>query len=124
MSYPTSQQLAELRAAFAEAEGVQVVHPTDGGAFQSEREMGIGWRQPHRGELSWNGFATAGLMRQRTAELRGRAYPGLSGSAVDELERTYGIPYAWRMTLDQWPELPQPTWGGFTAEALEAVSDA
>lgn len=109
---PTSKQLQELRDAFAEAEGINVFPPEDGGAWATERELGI----VPRGVAPY----PIGLMD----ESRGRAYPGLSDAEADTLEKLYGIPFAWRMTLDQWPELPQPTWGGFTAEALEAVSDA
>lgn len=106
MTYPTSAQLQELRDAFAEAEGINVFGPEEGGAWDTERTMGIGYRGAVHGivpDLSWS-------MSRWIGEMRERVYPGLSGSAVDELERTYGIPYAWRATLDQWPELPQPRW--------------
>lgn len=101
MKYPDANDLQQLRDAFAEAEGIMVFGPDEGGAWETERTMGIGYR-------GW-------LNHARGIEpARERSYPGLSGTAVDELERTFGMPYAWRMSLDQWPELPQPTW----AEAL------
>lgn len=91
-------ELQAMREAFAEAEGIEVFGPDDGGAWQTERAMGIGAR-------GW----TPGV-QGRIDVARERAYPGFGWAPVDELERTYGIPYAWRVGLDQWPELPQPTW--------------
>lgn len=107
----TSQQLQELRDAFAEAEGINVFGPEDGGAWQTERAMGIGYRVLNDWPLLDSRPVTVNASAEM-GELRERAYPGLSGTAVDELERTFGIPYSWRMHLDQWPELPQPSWMG------------
>jgi hypothetical protein len=114
MTYPTTAQLQELRDQLGEAQGVNVFGPDEGAAWQTERENGIGFRGAAQGlvpDLSWSMQRWIGEMRER---VYGRTM-GPSLREVDELERTLG------MTLDEWPELPQPTWPtrGVLAETLD-----
>lgn len=77
MTYPTSQQLQELRDSFAAANGVEVFGPEEGGAWDMERQCGIGYRiQPlpgpcwHPDPHSYRGTDA----RRGANELRSRAW--------------------------------------------------
>lgn len=103
MKYPTSKQLQRMRDAFSDANGIEVFGPEDGGAWQGEREVGIGLRASQ--------LETYRLIddRRGLATLRA-SWAGVSDYEVLDVERQFGVPFTWKLGLDQWPELPQARW--------------
>lgn len=108
--HPTSAELDDFRRLLhTHSDELQPMHPGHGGATESERERGIGYRESEPHAMGWH----HSVVRGNASAMRSRAYAAMVGvpthdRTITDYERYHGIPYFYgRMPIvasDTWSE--------------------